>query len=48
MDVIPEIVFEAGKLKKKLGIALSDCYVIATAIKIQAKSSLPETGKRNV
>ncbi|MDW8034569.1 MAG: PIN domain-containing protein [Nitrososphaerota archaeon] len=38
VDVTPDIAIEAGELRKKLGIALSDCYVIATAIKLEAKA----------
>lgn len=38
VEVTPDIAVEAGELKKKLRIALSDCYVIATAIKLQAKA----------
>lgn len=37
-EITPDIIIEAGELRKKFGIALSDCYVIATAIKLQAKA----------
>lgn len=37
-EITPDIELEAGELKKKLGIALSDCYVIATAINLQAEA----------
>ncbi|MEM2739987.1 MAG: PIN domain-containing protein [Candidatus Bathyarchaeia archaeon] len=37
-EVTLDIAFEAGDLRKKLRIALSDCYVIATAIKLQMKA----------
>ncbi|MEM4726965.1 MAG: PIN domain-containing protein [Candidatus Bathyarchaeia archaeon] len=37
-EVTPEIALEAGELRKKLRIALSDCYVIVTAIKLHAKA----------
>ncbi|MBO3842581.1 MAG: PIN domain-containing protein [Candidatus Brockarchaeota archaeon] len=38
VEVAPDIAVEVGELRKKLRIALSDCYVIATAIKLQAKA----------
>ena len=37
-EVTPEISFKAGEIRKMLKIALPDCYVIATAIKLQAKA----------
>lgn len=37
-EITPEMAVEAGEIKKKLGISLSDCYVIAAAIKLKAKA----------
>lgn len=37
-EVTPEISFKAGEIRKMLKIALPDCYVIAAAIKLQAKA----------
>lgn len=38
IEVTQDIAFEAGELRKKLKIALTDCYVIATAKKLQMKA----------
>ncbi|MEM2842213.1 MAG: PIN domain-containing protein, partial [Thermoproteota archaeon] len=37
-EIAPDIAVEAGEIKKKLGISLSDCYVIAAAINLKAKA----------
>lgn len=37
-EVDVETAFEAGELKKKFRISLPDCYVIAVAMKLQAKA----------
>ncbi|MCS7098164.1 MAG: PIN domain-containing protein [Candidatus Methanomethyliaceae archaeon] len=37
-EITADIAIKAGELKKKLKVALSDCYVIATAIDLQTKA----------
>jgi len=37
-EITPDMTVKAGEIKKKLGISLSDCYVIAAAINLKAKA----------
>lgn len=37
-DINQDIIIEAGEVKKKYGIALPDCYVIATANNLRVKA----------
>lgn len=38
VEITREISIEAGELRKRFKIALTDCYVIAAAVKLQAKA----------
>ncbi|MBC7091958.1 MAG: PIN domain-containing protein [Nitrososphaeria archaeon] len=38
VQITGEISIEAGELRKRFNIALTDCYVIAAAVKLQAKA----------
>ncbi|MEM1556752.1 MAG: PIN domain-containing protein [Candidatus Bathyarchaeia archaeon] len=48
-EITPDMSIKAGEIKKKLGISLSDCYVIAAAINLKAKALFlkPEKGMLN-
>lgn len=37
-EITPDMAVEAGEIKKRFGISLSDCYVIAAAINLKAKA----------
>jgi hypothetical protein len=47
VNIDEETAIVAGELKKQLGLALADCYVIAVAQKNRWISIIPEKGKRN-
>ncbi|MEM1587095.1 MAG: PIN domain-containing protein [Candidatus Bathyarchaeia archaeon] len=38
VKITPDMTVEAGEIKKKLGVSLSGCYVIAAAINLKAKA----------